>query len=894
MDSIFGPRTVAVVGATEKEGSVGRTILWNLISSPFGGVVFPVNAKRTSVLGIKAYPDLASVPEKVDLAVVITPAPAIPGIIGQCVELGIPGAVIISAGFKEIGEEGARLEREILAMAQRGRMRIVGPNCLGVMSPVTGLNATFAAGMARPGKVGFISQSGALCTAILDWSFEQNVGFSHFVSVGSMIDVGWGDLIYYLGDDPRTESIVIYMESIGNARAFLSAAREVALTKPILVIKPGRTAQAAKAAASHTGSLTGSDEVLDAAFERSGVLRVDDIAELFAMAETLAMQPRPKGPRLTIVTNAGGPGVLATDALITSGGRLAEFTPATMAAFDAILPATWSRNNPVDIIGDATPERYAKALEVAAADPGSDGLLVVLTPQDMTDPTRIAEELRPLATGLGKPILASWMGGIHVKAGREVLQRAGIPNFEYPDEAARAFSNMWRFSDNLNALYQTPSLAGGPGGEAPPDRAAVADLVGRARERSRTILTEAESKAVLAAYGIPVIRSVVAATEAEAVEGARAIGYPVVLKIHSETITHKTDVGGVKLNLTDASEVRAAFNAIRNAVEAKAGTGHFLGVNVQPMVRLAGNELILGSSIDPQFGPVMLFGAGGSLVEVFRDRALALPPLTSTLARRMMERTRIHRALGGVRGAKPVDLDALAGLMVRFSQLVVENPRIREIDINPLLASAENLLALDARVVLHDPAVPDAALPRPAIRPYPWQYAGEWKARDGSLLRIRPIRPEDEPRVARYHETLSARTVYLRYLQEVKLSQRIAHDRLRRICFNDYDREIALVAESADPGEGAAPVVGIGRLTRLRWTPEGRIALMVTDLFQGQGLGSEILRRLLAVAKSEGLERILMEVAPDNLPVMKMLERAGFRFEEKADRKLLHAELALK
>ena len=894
MDSIFAPRTVAVVGASEKEGSVGRTVLRNLIASPFGGVVFPVNAKRSSVQGIKAYPDLASLPEKADLVVIITPAPPIPGIISECVDLGIPGAVIISAGFKEIGEEGARLEREILAHAQRGRMRIVGPNCLGVMSPVSGLNATFAAGMARPGKVGFISQSGALCTAILDWSFEQNVGFSHFVSVGSMIDVGWGDLIYYLGDDPRTESIVIYMESIGNARAFLSAAREVALTKPILVIKPGRTAQAAKAAASHTGSLTGSDEVLDAAFERSGVLRVDDIAELFAMAETLAMQPRPKGPRLTILTNAGGPGVLATDALLTSGGKLTELAPSVMEAFDAILPATWSRNNPVDIIGDATPERYAKALEVAAKDPAADGMLVILTPQDMTDPTRIAEELRPHAATFGKPLLASWMGGTHVKAGREVLQRAGIPNFEYPDEAARAFSHMWRFSDNLNALYQTPSLSAGAGGDGAPDRRTVKDLLARAMAKGRTLLTEAESKSVLSAYGIPVIRSVIAATEAEAVAGARELGYPVVLKLHSETVTHKTDVGGVKLDLTDETEVRAAFNAIRNSVEAKAGKGHFLGVNVQPMVRLRGNELILGSSIDPQFGPVMLFGAGGSLVEVFRDRALALPPLTSTLARRMMEKTRIFKALRGVRGAKPVDMEALEGLMVRFSQLVVEHPRIAEIDVNPLLASGEGLLALDARVVLHGAAVPDASLPAPAIRPYPWQYAGEWKSRDGAPLRIRPIRPEDEPRVARFHETLSARTVYLRYLGEMNLSRRIAHDRLRRICFNDYDREIALVAEPGDAGDGEAPILGIGRLTKLRWTPEGRIAMMITDLFQRQGLGSEILRRLLDVARAEGLERILMEVAPDNRPVLRMLEKAGFVIGEKPGRKLLHAEMDLR
>jgi acetyltransferase len=893
MDAIFAPRTVAVVGASEREGSVGRTILWNLISSPFGGVVFPVNEKRPSVLGIKAYPDIASVPGKVDLAVIVIPAPAIPGAVAECARLGIPGAIVISAGFKETGEEGARLERQILEHAHRGRMRIVGPNCLGVMSPVTGLNATFAAGMARPGKVGFISQSGALCTAILDWSFSQNVGFSHFVSVGSMVDVGWGDLITYLGDDPRTESIVVYMETIGNARTFLSAAREVALSKPILVIKPGRSKQAARAAASHTGSLTGSDEVLDAAFERSGVLRVDDISELFAMAETLGMQPRPRGPRLTILTNAGGPGVLATDALITSGGRLTDLSPATMKALDGFLPSTWSRNNPIDIIGDATPERYAKALEVVAKDPGADGMLVVLTPQDMTDPTSIAEQLRPFAASLGKPVLASWMGGVNVEGGRSVLKGAGIPNFEYPDEAARAFSYMWKLSGNLDALYQTPSFSVPPGGGKDADRGSVEGILSAARGKGRTVLTEAESKEVLRAYGIPVLPSVVASDPESAARAARGLGFPVAVKLHSETLTHKTDVGGVKLGLQDEAAVREAFRSIRDSVAAKAGAVHFGGVNVQPMARIEGHELILGSSIDPQFGPVLLFGTGGSLVEVYRDRSLGLPPLNSSLARRMVEKTRIHAALLGARGREPVDMEALEEVMVRFSQLVVEQPWIREIDVNPLLASGKGLLALDSRVLLHDPSTKPADLPRPAIRPYPFAYARPWRSKDGTDYVIRPIRPEDEPRVAEFHETLSERSVYLRYLQEMKLSRRITHDRLRRICFNDYDREIALVAEVPAPG-AQATIVGIGRLTRLRWTNEARLGLIVTDLFQGQGLGSEVLRRLVSVAKAEGIERIVLDVSRENGPILRMLGRLGFAFAEKPGAPLLHGELALR
>ena len=619
LDAIFAPKNVAVIGATETAGSVGRTVLWNLISSPFGGAVFPVNPKRTSVLGIKAYPSVSEVPEQVDLAVITTPAKTVPNIIKECVDVGVKGAIVISAGFKETGPEGAELERQIMEHARRGKMRIIGPNCLGVMSPISGLNATFASKMARSGSVGFISQSGALCTAVLDWSRQENVGFSAFVSIGSMLDVGWGDLIYYLGDDPRTESIVIYMETIGDARAFLSAAREVALTKPIIVIKPGRTAGAAKAAASHTGSLTGSDEVLEVAFRRSGALRVNSIAELFYMAEVLAKQPRPKGPRLTILTNAGGPGVLATDALITDGGQLAELSTETMQAFNDLLPSAWSHNNPVDILGDASPDRYAEALKIAAQDPNSDGMLVILTPQAMTDPTDTAEMLKPYGQTLGKPVIASWMGGDDIAAGEAILNRANIPTFPYPDTAARMFDYMAHYTNNLRSLYETPKLPN-TGESSDIRRDYAAEIINNARQAGRTILTEFESKELLRAYGVPTVVTRIATDVEEAVRIAGEIGYPVVLKIHSETITHKTDVGGVQLNLKDAEAVRAAYNLIQSSVAEKVGAEHFLGVTVQPMSSLDGYELILGSSIDPQFGPVLLFGLGGSLVEVFKDR----------------------------------------------------------------------------------------------------------------------------------------------------------------------------------------------------------------------------------------------------------------------------------
>src|SRR5512133_2216804 len=873
LKSIFAPKNVAVIGATEKEGSVGRTILWNLISSPFGGAVFPINPKRPSLLGIKAYPSVKDVPDQIDLAVIVTPSPSIPGLIAECGEVGIKGAIVISAGFKEIGPQGVELERQLLENARKYNMRIVGPNCLGVMSPVSGINATFAAGMARKGNVAFISQSGALCTAVLDWSFKEDVGFSHFVSVGSMLDVNWGDLIYYLGDDPHTESIVIYMETIGDARSFISAAREVAVSKPIIVIKPGRTEGAARAAASHTGSLTGSDEVLEAAFRRAGVLRVERISEIFSMAEVLGRQPRPKGPRLTILTNAGGPGVLATDTLLTTGGELAEVSKETMDKLSEFLPASWSHNNPIDIIGDASPERYAKSLEVAAQDPNSDGLLVILTPQAMTDPTATAESLKAYAKSFDKPILASWSGGKEVAAGEAVLNKAGIPTFEYPDDAARAFTYMWQSMANLKTLYETPSLPDDDG--AGPDREAAKAIIDHARETGRDLLTEAESKQLLAAYGIPTTPTLIATNAKEAGEMATKLGYPVVVKLHSETITHKTDVGGVKLNLQDAAAVEIAFEAIQKSVTEKAGAKHFLGVTVQPMIKVEGYEIIVGSSIDPQFGPVLLFGTGGQLVEVFKDRSLALPPLNTTLARRMMEQTRVFTALEGVRGRKAVYLAGLEEFLVRFSHLVVEHPRIREIDINPLIASPDGLLALDGRVVLHDKNVTEDKLPRLAILPYPNKYVAPWTMKDGKEVLIRPIRAEDEPLMQKFHETLSDRSVYLRYLSPMLLSERVTHERLSRVCHSDYAREVALVVDIEDKGERA--IIGVGRLSKFRGDDEeARMSLLVSDEYQGEGIGAELVKRLIVAAKHEKIKRIVAIMSAENESMQKLCRKNGF------------------
>lgn len=886
LDAIFRPRSVAVVGATERAASVGRAVIENLLRGPLREKVYPVNPQRKEILGVHAFLRIAELPERVDLAVIVTPAATVPGIVRECVEAGIPGAVVISAGFKESGVQGQRLEEEIRAAMRGSPLRLVGPNCLGVMNPSAGLNATFARDTALPGSVAFLSQSGALCTGILDWSLGELLGFSAFVSTGSMLDVGWGDLIYYFGDDPNTRSILIYMESVGEARSFLSAAREVAMTKPVILIKAGRTEAAAKAAASHTGALAGSAEVLDAALRRCGVLRVSRIGELFEIADVLGKQPRPTGPRLAIVTNAGGPGVLATDMLLDSGGELAPLQQGTLDALSSFLPAHWSHGNPVDLLGDADAEVYRRAVAHVTADANADGLLVILAPQAMTDPAAVARGVASNVTERGIPILASWMGGEHVAEGAAQLNRAGIPNFMYPDAAARAFTYLWQHAQNLRGLQETPTL---PMTADTVDRARAEQIVADSLAANRTLLSEWEAKQLLAAFGIPAVPTEIALDEQQAAAAAERLGFPVVVKLHSLTLTHKTDVGGVLLDLRDGGEVRQAFARIRRNVTERAGAEHFQGVTVQRMVKSGGCELILGSSVDAQFGPVMLFGLGGQLVEYFRDQSLGLPPLTTTLARRMMERTKIYQVLQGVRGRAPVDMAAMESLLVRFSQMVCEQPRIREIEINPLLASAEGFAALDARVALFPAAMQECELPRPAIRPYPLQYVFETRLRDSTPVRIRPIRPEDEPEMVRFHEKLSERTVYMRYLQVLRLDRRVTHDRLTRICFIDYDREMALVAEYVDSGE----ILGVGRLSRAHSANRAEIAVLVRDDWQGKGLGRELVQRLLEVARKEGIERLEANFHPMNFSMQKLAAAGGFRIEQTPEDELLRASLDL-
>jgi acetyltransferase len=869
LNRIFGPKRIAVVGASEREGSVGRALVVNL--APFQGSVFHVNPKHATVFGQPCFATVKELPEAPDLVLIATPAQTVPGIVRDCVEAGAGGAVILSAGFRESGPTGVDLERSVLAEAKRGKLRILGPNCLGLMVPHTGLNATFAGSVAHPGRIAFLSQSGALCSAILDWSHTENVGFSAFVSVGSMLDVGWGDLIEWLGDDPLTKSIIIYMESVGDARAFLSAAREVALTKPIIVIKVGKTDAAARAAATHTGALTGSDAVLDVALRRAGVLRVASIAELFDMAETLAKQPRPQGPRLAMVTNAGGPGALATDALVLSGGQLAPLSDAALHCLNEVLPAQWSHGNPIDVLGDAGPERFARAIEIAANDSNTDGTLVVMTPQAMSDPVGTASVLVSAAANRGKPLLASWMGGRDVAEGRSILNEAGIPTYDYPDTAGRVFGLMWQHKKNLDALYETPTCTSdGPHSAA--RRASASRIMQAAREQGRTVLSKIECNQILSAYDIPSVATEIAIDEEEAVVRARQMGSAVVLKLHSNTISHKSDVGGVKLDLRDEQEVRRAWKEIKAAVK----ECDFCGVTVEPMITIKDSfELILGSSTDPQFGPVLLFGGGGQLVETLQDHALGLPPLTTTLARRMMERTRIVSALKGVRGRAPVPLAALELLMVRFSQLVTEHPRISEIEINPLLAGANGFVALDVRAKLHGSDIKDEDLPRVVIRPYPVQYSSSFPLRDGSTAVIRPIRPDDEPLMVEFHQTLSEQSVYRRYFNVLRLDERVSHARLSRICFIDYSRDMALVVERS--AGDRREILAVGRLTRLHGVNESEFAILVNDAWQHQGLGTELLRRLVAIGREEKVDCISADILPENHAMQALARKAGFR-----------------
>lgn len=876
LNKLFNPKVVAVIGATAREGTVGFSLMNNLIGSGFDGIVYPINPKRTNVLGVKAYAHVSEVPDKVDLAVIATPAKTVPAIVEECGKAGVEGIVLISAGFTEIGEEGKELTRQIKESLKKYGMRMIGPNCLGFIKPSINLNVSFANKMALPGKIAFISQSGALCTAILDWSVDQNVGFSHFVSIGSMLDVGFHDLIDYFGSDPHTTSIVIYMESLTDARSFLSAARAFARNKPIIVLKAGKSSEGAQAAKSHTGSLAGNDFVFDAAFKRAGVIRVDTVDELFHIAQSLAMQNKPEGNRLAIITNAGGPGVIATDTLIEKGGKIAKLSKETIDELNKHLSPNWSKGNPVDVLGDAGPEQYEKAVELCAKDRNVDGVLVILTPQEMTDPTGVAKKVASIGKKCKKTILASWMGAEDIAEGQKILEGNQIPVYQTPEDAVKCFMYMYDYTRNLEILHETPSQIPH---EFVPEKAKSKKLIEEVLADNRTVMTEFEAKQLLDYYGIPVIKNGLAKTEEEAVELAEKIGYPLVMKIASPDILHKTDVGGVILNVVNEQEVRKAFNKIMESSKAHVPDADIRGVFVEQMLKRK-YELIIGCKKDPIFGPTIVFGMGGVAVEVFKDTTIGLPPLNMALAMRIIEDTKIYKLIKGYRGMPGADITSIQFLLYKFAYMLMDFPQIKEVDINPFGVDERGGVVLDAKILLDDKVEISAEHPNQhlVISPYPSEYITDFTLKNGEKAILRPIEPEDEFMEKEMFSNFSERTQRFRFFQLIK---DISHEELVRYTQIDYDREIAIIAVVHEDGKDK--MAGVVRLIADQYNETAEFAIVIADPWQNLGLGNKFTDYIIDIAKARGIQKIYANILADNHIMLHMFRSRDFTLTKTED-----------
>lgn len=876
LDKLFNPKVVAIIGASAREGTVGHSLMKNIIGSGFDGIVYPINPKRTNVLGVKAYANIHDVPDKVDLAIIATPAKTVPAIVEACGYSGVSSIVLISAGFTEIGEEGKMLTKHICATLRKYGMRLIGPNCLGFIKPSIHLNATFANKMALPGKIAFISQSGALCTAILDWSVKQNVGFSNFVSIGSMIDVSFHDLIDYFGTDPLTTSIVIYMESLTDARSFMSAARAFARNKPIIVLKAGKSTEGAQAAMSHTGSLAGNDFVFDAAFKRAGVIKVNTIDELFNIAKSLAMQEKPAGNKLAIITNAGGPGVIATDTLIEKGGKIAKLSDKTINELNKCLSPNWSKGNPVDVIGDAGPEQYEKAVEICAKDKNVDGILVILTPQAMTNPTGVAKKISGIGKKCRKTLLASWMGADDVEAGREILESNKIPVYPTPEDAVKCFMYMYDYSRNLEILHETPTQIPS---EFKPKKAESKKLIEKVLADNRTVMTEFEAKQLMNNYDIPVIKNGLAETEEEAVKLAEKIGYPLVMKIASPDILHKTDVGGVILNIVNKEEARKAFTKIMESSRAKMPDADIRGVFVEQMIKRK-YELIIGCKKDPIFGPTIVFGMGGVAVEVFKDTTIGLPPLNMALAMRIIEDTKIYKLIKGYRGMPGADITSIQFLLYKFAYLIMDFPQINEIDINPFGVDERGGVVLDAKVILDDSIQIAEEYPKKhlVISPYPSEYITEFTMKNGEKAILRPIKPEDELMEKEMFSNFSERTQKFRFFQLIK---DISHEQLIRYTQIDYDREIAIIAEVTENGKKM--IAGAVRLIADQYNETAEFAIVIADPWHNLGLGNKFTDYICEIAKARGIQKIYANVLANNHIMLHMFKVRGFSMTKVED-----------
>jgi acetyltransferase len=884
---LFEPASVAVVGASEIPGKVGTMLLSNMLAAGYSGALFAVNPKYPSVRGVPCYPSIGKIPAHVDLAVVATPARTVPQVIDECGKAGVRSAVVITAGFSEVGAEGAKLERALLENARRGGVRLVGPNCLGIARPSLGLNATFARGTALPGSLGLVSQSGAVCAAMLDWATPNKVGFSSIVSLGGSSDIDFGEIIDYLANDPATEHILLYIEGIRDARRFLSSLRATARAKPVIVMKVGRHPAGSRAAVSHTGAIVGSDDVFDAAVERAGVVRVASVGQLVAAAQALASHVRPKGDRLAVITNGGGPGVMAADRLADLGLALAELAPATIEALHGALPANWSHGNPIDLIGDADSARYKAAVSACLADTAVDGILVILTPQAMTEAEGAARAVIEAAAGSSKPLIACWMGEASAAPARKLFHGAQIPVFRTPDPAVEMFAHLAAYYHNQRTLLQAP---GPTAHQAAPDLRGARLVIDGALAERRKLLSETESKALLAAFHIPIAQTVLAHSARDAMLMAQEMGFPVAMKINSPDIAHKSDVGGVRLNLADAESVRAAYREMLDGVAGKRPEARLNGVTVEPMiVRAHGRELIVGVVRDSVFGPAITVGMGGTAVEVLRDRAVALPPLNAFLVRAMIGRTRLSRLLGAFRRMPAVDMTALESVLLRVSEMACELPQLEEFEINPLIVDEYGAVAVDARAVVKDPLPMRSRYAHMAIHPYPAELVAQWALADGTVVEARPIRPEDAEMEQQFVRNLSERSRYFRFMNSVR---ELTPSMLTRFTQIDYDREMAFVVMRNDQSRDEEIAVG-----RYVTNPDGRtceFAVVVADAWQQKGLGRRLLETLIVVARRRGLEVMIGHVLAANQPMLALCTRLGFSIgEHPEDSTVRRATLAL-
>ena len=874
----FDPKSVVLFGATDRTGSVGLTTLNNLLSSQDKRKVYIVHPKHEQVMDVKCYPSLSALPEIPDLAIIATGAEIVPDIVEDCGKTGIKAVIIISSGFKESGEKGQDRESKIIEYAKKYGMRIMGPNCLGTIRPSSGLNATFARKGTKPGKIAFLSQSGALGTSVLDWAVSRDIGFSAFVSLGSMLDIDFGDLIDFFGVDPQTKSIIIYLESLGNnlenARKFMSAVRGFARNKPIIVIKAGKFQESRQAAKSHTGAMVGEDSYYNAVFDRAGVVRVDEIGDLFDCASILDTAILPKGQNVAIITNAGGPAVLTTDALIGREGKLAPLGEATIKSLNQVLPAYWSKSNPIDILGDASVERYISAIDVVLKDPEVHGVVIIYTPQGVATAVDLARAISKTAKKSTKPILTAMMGSKEVEKARQVFYDNKVPTYEFPEEAIKTYMYMYHYARNLENLYETPEDMALDVG-TPKNHLKL--LIRNAARAGRLVLSEDDSKKFLNTYRINVTLPHFAADANAAASAASGMGYPVVMKIQSPDISHKSDVGGVQLNLQTPEAVRKAFQEMTDAIQLNIPGARIEGVTVQQMVTTYDYELIIGSKKDPTLGPVIIFGQGGTETEFYKDVAIGLPPLNQRLARMLIERTNVYNMLSkGFRKKPAVNLRLLDETLIRLSNMIVDFPEIKELDINPLVVSGDRVIALDARIIIDENTVKteQSEFSHLIISPYPTRYIQPWLCRDGRSVLLRPIRPEDEPLEHELIAGLSPESSRFRFFYIIK---DISHEMLSRFCNIDYSREIAIIAESTTGGKRRN--VGVGRLVIQPGTAIGEFATLVADDFQEVGLGHKLTDMLIGIAQERGLKNLYGVILKDNAKMVGLARSLGFTIE---------------